>query len=99
MIVVYHRCADAQTMAEYARLALPALIAFGGRFPVRASGDTVTAREAGLCERVVVVEFPSKQVALEAYDSAAYQQAFALIAKLVERDVRFVEGQPFVPGS
>ena len=92
MVVLYRKTADAATMQAYADLALPALTALGGRFIIRAPGATVETREAGETERTVVIEFPSKQKALAAYDSEAYQAALALLAGKVERDVRFVEG-------
>lgn len=93
MVVVYRKVADPETMQAYAELALPALMALGARFQIRAPGQVVDARESGLSERVVVVEFPTKQQAIAAYDSDAYQSALALLAGKVERDVRFVEGQ------
>lgn len=93
MVVAYRKTADAETMQAYADLGLPALTAGGGRFIIRAPGHTVDTREAGLNERTVVIEFPSKEQALAAYDSEAYQAALALLAGKVERDVRFVEGQ------
>ncbi|MGI4852800.1 MAG: DUF1330 domain-containing protein [Janthinobacterium lividum] len=97
MVVVYRKIADSETMAAYASLALPALTALGARFAVRSTGEAVEARESGLKERVVVVEFPTKEQAIAAYDSPAYQAALALLAGKVERDVRFVEGQELTP--
>ena len=91
-IFIYHHIADPDTMRAYAELALPAMMAHGAQILVRAPGDTVTTREAGLCERIVVAEFASKEQALTAYDSPEYQAAYALLAGKVERDVRFVEG-------
>ena len=92
MVVVYHRIADEETMQAYARIALPALMERGARFLVRAPGETVEARESGVTERVVVIEFPSKAQAIAAYESDAYQTALAVLAGKVERDVRFAEG-------
>lgn len=97
MVVVYRKTADAETMEAYAQLALPALLALGAQFPIRAPGQAVDAREAGLSERVVVIEFPTKKQAIDAYESPAYQAALSLLAGKVERDVRFVEGQALAP--
>ena len=97
VVVVYRKTADVETMEAYARLALPALIALGARFPIRAAGQAVDARESGLEERVVVIEFPTKEQAIAAYDSPAYQAALSLLEGKVERDVRFVEGQTLIP--
>lgn len=92
MVVVYSRSADADTMQAYAKLALPALFAYGGRFVVRAPAGTAEPREHGLTERVVILEFPSKAEAVAAYDSEAYQAAMLLLQGKAERDVRFVDG-------
>ncbi|MGI4757729.1 MAG: DUF1330 domain-containing protein, partial [Janthinobacterium lividum] len=91
MVVVYRQIADEETMQAYAGLALPALMALGARFLIRTPGEAVDARESGLCERVVVIEFPTKEQAIAAYDSEAYQAAVSLLAGKVDRDVRFVE--------
>ena len=94
-IFIYNHVADPDTMRAYAELALPAMMNHGAQFLVRAPGNTVTAREAGLCERIVVLEFASKEQALAAYNSPEYQAAYTLLAGKVQRDVRFVEG--YVP--
>lgn len=91
MVVTYRSVADAATMQAYAALALPAIMAQGGRFLVRAPGSDVVPREAGMPERTVLIEFPSKQQAVAAYDSEAYQAAAQLLAGKADRDVRFVE--------
>lgn len=90
MIVTYRKCADAATMEAYAVLALPALFAHGARFIARTAAGQVDWRESGTGERVVVLEFPSKQEALAAYDSTAYQAAVRVLQGKVERDVCFV---------
>lgn len=91
MVVLYQKLADAATMQAYAALALPALTSQGGRFMIRSPGEAVDTREAGLAERTVVIEFPTKEQALSAYDSEAYQAAVALLEGKAQRDVRFVE--------
>ena len=77
-------------LAAYAELAATAVKATGGNFLVR--GGTITAKEAGVAERTVVVEFPSYEGALETYESDAYQAALEKLADGVVRDFRIVEG-------
>ena len=50
------------------------------------------AKEAGVAERTVVVEFPSYDAALSTYQSDAYQAALEKLADGVVRDFRIVEG-------
>lgn len=91
MVVTYRKSADAATMAAYAALALPALFAHGAQFLARAPAGEVDWREFGSGERVVVLEFPSKQQAIAAYDSDAYQVAVRILQGKAEREIRFVE--------
>ncbi|MGI4758369.1 MAG: DUF1330 domain-containing protein [Janthinobacterium lividum] len=44
-----------------------------------------------------MIEFPTKEQAIAAYDSEAYQAAVSLLAGKVDRDVRFVEGYALAP--
>ena len=48
--------------------------------------------EAGLNERVVVIEFDSVNQAIEAYESSEYQAALAILKDSAERDLRIMEG-------
>jgi uncharacterized protein (DUF1330 family) len=64
---------------------------FGARTLVP-PGSAVTAREAGLQQTTVVVEFDSYEIALAAYESADYKKALAALGSSVERDFRIVEG-------
>lgn len=53
------------------------------------------AHEAGLMQRVVVIEFASLADALAAHETPAYQRALQELANnAVERDLRIVEGLP-----
>ena len=74
----------------YAKLALPAITPFEARFLAR--GNAVVAREHGLKERTVVVEYPSLEKAIAAYDSAAYAEALKALGDGAVRDFRIVEG-------
>ena len=72
-VVTYRSISDPEKLAAYARLAAPAVAIFGARFLAR--GDAAVAREHGVKERTVVVEYPSLEKATAAYDSAAYAEA------------------------
>ena len=86
----YHKILDPGKLSAYAKLAGPAIEAAGGRFLAR----TIAAKsyEAGLLERVVIIEFDSLEKAVAAHDTPAYQKALALLEGGVMRDLRVVEG-------
>jgi uncharacterized protein (DUF1330 family) len=79
-----------EKLAAYAKLALPALVPFEARFLAR--GNAVVAREQGIKERTVIVEYPSLEKATAAYDSAAYAEALKALGDGAVRDFRIVEG-------
>ena len=88
-VVTCRSIADPEKLAAYAKLALPAVTLFGARIPAR--GDAAVAREQGLKERTVVVEYPSLEKATAAYDSAAYAEALGALGDGAVRDFRIVE--------
>ena len=68
-----------------------AVQAAGGKFLAR--GPAAKAYEAGIMQRVVVIEFDSVEKAVAAHDGAGYQEALKVLGKgNVERDLRIVEG-------
>jgi uncharacterized protein (DUF1330 family) len=79
-----------EASAAYVKLAGPAVEAAGGRYIVR--GMPAKTYEAGLDQRVVVIEFDSLAQALAVHDSPAYQAALKVLGDAVERDIRIVEG-------
>jgi uncharacterized protein (DUF1330 family) len=87
-ISTYRSISDPAAVAEYAKLAGPALQAAGGRFVVR--GMPAKVYEAGVAQRAVLIEFASVEQAIAAHDSAAYQQALAALGNGAERDIRIV---------
>jgi uncharacterized protein (DUF1330 family) len=89
-IAAYRAVRDPQALSAYARLALPALAAAGGRFIVR--GIPARVYEGGLAERTVVIEFDSVAQAIAAHDSPAYQEALRALGQTADRDMRIVEG-------
>lgn len=89
-ITTYRSVRDPEALAAYAKLALPALLAAGGRVLVR--GMPAQVYELGLQQRVVVFEFDSAERAVAAHDSAAYQEALRALGDGAERDLRIVPG-------
>jgi len=89
-VATYRSIKNPDALAAYAKLAGPAIQAAGGKFIVR--GAPAKTYEAGLNQRVVVIEFDSVDKATAAHDSAAYQDALKLLGNGAERDIRIVEG-------
>ncbi|ACD21490.1 MULTISPECIES: DUF1330 domain-containing protein [Paraburkholderia] len=89
-VTSYRATKDATKLAAYAQLAVPAVTAAGGKFIVRGAAEE--AREQGLKERTVVIEFPTYEAAIAAYDSELYKKALAALGDGVERDLRIVRG-------
>jgi uncharacterized protein (DUF1330 family) len=86
----YRSVSDETALVSYARLAGPALETHGGRFLAR--GKAAHWYEAGVGQRVVIVEFESLDAAVAAHESPEYQAALAVLGAAAERDLRFVEG-------
>jgi uncharacterized protein (DUF1330 family) len=89
-VSVYHEIRDEERLAAYAQLAGPAIRAAGGSFLAR--GAAARAYEAGLLQRVVLVEFPSLEAAEACHDGGPYQAALEELGDAVTRDLRIVEG-------
>ena len=89
-ISCYREIIDSDKLAAYAKLAVPAIEAGGGRLLARAVATK--AYEAGLMERVVLIEFDSIEKAIATHESAAYQAALELLQGGVVRDLRIVAG-------
>jgi len=89
-ITCYRSVSDESALQNYARLAGPAIAVHGGRFLAR--GIPVKEYEAGLRQRLVIIEFETVKQAIATYESPEYQAALAILKGAVERDVRIVEG-------
>jgi len=89
-VATYRSIDNPDAMAAYGKLAGPAIQAAGGRFIVR--GPAVHTYEAGMMQRVVVVEFDSIDAAKAAHDSPGYQEALRALGNGAVRDIRLVEG-------
>jgi uncharacterized protein (DUF1330 family) len=86
----YRSISNPDALAAYAKLAGPAIAAGGGRFLARA--DAAKAYEAGIAQRVVIIEFDSVEQATKTHDGPAYQEALRVFDGAAERDLRIVEG-------
>jgi uncharacterized protein (DUF1330 family) len=91
-VAFYRSISDQDALAAYAKLAAPAIAAAGGSFLAR--GTAAKAYEAGLTQRVVIIEFDSVDRAVAAHDSEGYQAALKVLGKAADRDLRIVEGVP-----
>ena len=90
MLSAHRRPADPEKRDAYAKLAGPALEAAGGK--LIAAGGRVEARENGLAERTVLIEFESYDAAVAGYDSDLYQEALRALDGGADRDIRLFEG-------
>jgi uncharacterized protein (DUF1330 family) len=89
-VSVYPTIDDPEMFEVYNELAGRAVAAAGGRV-LASVGSRVDAHEAGIAERVVLIEFGSFEQAVAARASAAYQEALAALPAGFERDFRIVE--------
>ena len=86
----YRSISNPEAVAEYAKLAGPALAAAGARFLAR--GVPAQVYEAGIKQRMVIAEFESVAAAIACHDGPAYQAALKVFNKAGERDFRIIEG-------
>ena len=89
-VVFYKSISDQEKFGAYAKLAPAAIQAQGGKFLAR--GMAAHVYENGLKQRVVMIEFPSLQHALDAHESPAYKEALKALDGAADRDMRIVEG-------
>jgi uncharacterized protein (DUF1330 family) len=64
--------------------------AFGGKYIIR-NGQHVNV-EGSMRQRIVVIEFPSYQAALDCYASDAYQAIRPLRTSIAQCDITVIEG-------
>ena len=90
-VVTYRSVKNQEAWQAYAKLAAPAIQGAGGRFLIR--NKPAMVYEAGMSERVVLVEFDSLDQAIACHDTPAYKEALKTLGTgNVERDMRVVEG-------
>ena len=85
----YRSIKNPDAVAAYAKMAGPALKARGAKY--LAVGVANEAYEAGLKQRMVIIEWPSLQEAIAAHDSPEYQAALKVFNNAAERDFRILE--------
>jgi uncharacterized protein (DUF1330 family) len=88
-VSAYRSIKNPDAVAAYAKLAGPALKARGAKY--LAVGVANEAYEAGLKQRMVIIEWPSLQEAIAAHDSPEYQAALKVFNNAAERDFRILE--------
>ena len=76
---------------EYRQLAAPAVAQYGGKFLVRGGARTILEGKFD-GNRLVVVEFPSAEIARTFYDSNEYQAAREKRIGAADFDMVLVEG-------
>lgn len=69
--------AEAYRTSGYMQMAQESVAAFGGRFMIR-GGEPELLEGSGPLERIVILEFPSRDIARQFYDSDQYAPAIAL---------------------
>ena len=84
-VVTYRSVKNPEAWQAYAKLAAPALAAAGGRFLIR--NKPAKTYEAGLNERVVLVEFDSLDKAIAAHDTSPKTTAPAVALELDRKSV------------
>jgi uncharacterized protein (DUF1330 family) len=89
-VITYQSISDSEKHTAYSKLAVPAVTPFGAH--IQAFDNAVVALEYGLKERTVVVEYPSVEEAVAAYNCPAYREALKVLGDGAVRDVRVVEG-------
>jgi uncharacterized protein (DUF1330 family) len=89
-VAFYQSVSNPAALAEYAKLAGPAIQAGGGRFLAR--GVAAKTYEAATNQRVVIIEFDSVEKAIATHDSEAYKAALKVLGDAVVREIRITEG-------
>lgn len=87
-VSTYTSVTEPNAVAEYTKLALPIM---EGNCRILARGMPATVYEAGLNERLAVVEFPSVEAAIKLYESSLYQRAVKVLAGGAVREIRIIE--------
>ncbi|ARE41725.1 hypothetical protein RGUI_3584 [Rhodovulum sp. P5] len=89
-IIAHITVNDPDAYQEYIRRDTPILEAAGGRFVVR--GGQAQVMEGTAHDRHVVIEFPSYDAALAAYNDPAYQEVADIRRRTADSVILVVEG-------
>ena len=90
MLAAHRAEADPVKREAYLKLAGAALQAAGGKYLSRVG--KVEARENGVAQRTILIEFESFDAAVAAYESNDYQEALKALDGGADRDIRLFEG-------
>jgi len=89
-IIAHITVRDAEPYREYIRRDTPILEGHGGRFIVR--GGRSELLEGSAHDRHVVIEFPSYEAAMTAYNDPAYQEVAEIRRRTADSAILVVEG-------
>ena len=89
-ISVYEKIEDPKILSEYAKKATIAIQVHQGNFLCR--GGKNICLEGSAKPRTVIVEFPSFDLAKQAYDSSVYREAINILKGSVKRNLQIIEG-------
>lgn len=90
-IILGTEITDQNAQAEYGKLWSQISVKYNAR--VNPEKKEPILRESNLSSRVVVVEFPSYQLAIECYEDASYQEALKFALKASKRELIILEGE------
>ncbi|HEX4215674.1 MAG TPA: DUF1330 domain-containing protein [Candidatus Dormibacteraeota bacterium] len=90
---------DGELGSRYRSLAAGSIAAHGGRYVVRGALPDALEGDWPSASRLVVVEFPSMEVARRWYASAEYAEALALSRKGLRRRLILCEALPPDPSE
>ena len=89
-IIGHIKVTDPEAYPEYVRRDTPILESFGAKFVVRGGQGQVMEGETG--DRHVVIEFPSYEAALAAYNDPEYQEVAEIRRRSADSVMIVVEG-------
>ena len=89
-VCLYEKIDNSEKLKEYALKAKPAIAKFSGKFLVR--GGKNRTNDGINSPRIIVVEFPDYNTAINCYDSEEYQKAHNILKGYVKRHHQIVEG-------
>ena len=84
---------DPASYEDYKKLTPASLLPFNGKFVVR-GGETETLEGEWKAKRIVVLEFPTKELAKQWWSSEEYAPAKALRQRTATTKMILVEGVP-----
>ena len=89
-VCIYETIDNKEKLKEYAVKAKPAIEKFSGKFLAR--GGKNRTNDGIESPRIIVVEFPDYNTAINCYDSEEYQKAHNILKGYVKRHHQIVEG-------